>query len=132
MKSERKKRYNWRPFEEARAFVQALELKNEEEWRAYCKSGDKPDDIPSNPRSSYSQEFKGLGDWLGTGNIRNREWRPFEEARAYVRGLRLKNRDAWRQYSRSNDKPDAHGLRNEMKSAREMGLSRSLKELCSR
>ncbi len=106
MKSERKKRYNWRPFEEARAFVQALKFKNQEEWQVYCQSGDKPDDIPASPRRAYSQEFRGLGDWLGTGNIRNREWRPFEEARAYVRGLGLKNRDAWRHYSRSNDKPD--------------------------
>jgi hypothetical protein len=29
----------WRPFPEACAFVQSLELKSENQWRAYCKSG---------------------------------------------------------------------------------------------
>src|SRR6266700_7256300 len=101
-----KKNGLWRPFAEACAFVQALELKNEGEWRAYCKSGNKPTDIPANPRSVYGQEFKGIGDWLGTGNIRNREWRPFEEARTYVRALGFKNQDEWRHYSRSDERPD--------------------------
>ena len=38
----------FRPFAEARAFVHTLKLKNSDEWRAYCQSGTKPEDIPSN------------------------------------------------------------------------------------
>ena len=39
----------YRSFKEARAFVRGLGLKSEAEWRDYCKSGKKPDDIPANP-----------------------------------------------------------------------------------
>ncbi|MDP6116113.1 MAG: hypothetical protein QGG53_30000, partial [Planctomycetota bacterium] len=33
-------RINFRPFEDAKTFVQNLNLKNVSEWRAYTKSGD--------------------------------------------------------------------------------------------
>ena len=39
----------YRSFKKARAFVRGLGLKSEAEWRDYCKSGKKPDDIPANP-----------------------------------------------------------------------------------
>src|SRR5437867_205323 len=46
---DRVRRANWRRFEEARAFVHSLGLESEFEWRAYCKSGKKPEDIPASP-----------------------------------------------------------------------------------
>jgi hypothetical protein len=57
------------PFEAARKFINRLGLKNEIEWRNYCKSGKKPQDIPANPARQYRKEWKGLGDWLGTGRV---------------------------------------------------------------
>ena len=36
----------YRSFKKARAFVRSLGLKSVAEWRDYCKSGKKPDDIP--------------------------------------------------------------------------------------
>ena len=73
-----------RPFTEARAFVHSLGLKNENEWREYRKSSAKPRDIPSHPDTAYKVQWKGMGDWLGTGTIapRNKIFRPFKEARA--------------------------------------------------
>lgn len=56
----------FRPFAEAREFVQSLGLKNEHEWREYCKSGKKPQDIPQKPSRTYKDSWKGMGDWLGT------------------------------------------------------------------
>jgi hypothetical protein len=81
----------WRSFAEARAFVRALGLKSRGEWRAYCHSGQKPADIPSTPERAYRTEWGSLGDWLGTDTIahRNRQYRPFAEARAFVRTLGL-------------------------------------------
>jgi very-short-patch-repair endonuclease len=52
------------PFEEARAFVHTLDIKTQAEWNAYCKSGEKPDTIPSNPGKVYKGNWLGLGDWL--------------------------------------------------------------------
>jgi hypothetical protein len=45
----------YRSFEEAKKFVQNLGLKNSIEWREYCISGNKPDDIPSNPWLVYKK-----------------------------------------------------------------------------
>jgi hypothetical protein len=56
----------YRPFEEAQIFVHTLNLENHSEWKAYCKSGKKPDDIPANPYNAYNNKgWKGMGDWLG-------------------------------------------------------------------
>ena len=45
----------FRDFESAREFVRKLGLKNKPEWQEYCKSGDKPDDIPSDPWIVYKE-----------------------------------------------------------------------------
>ncbi|MBI4947435.1 MAG: DEAD/DEAH box helicase family protein [Bacteroidetes bacterium] len=99
----------YRIFEEARCFVRKLNLKNSTEWYTYCKSGEKPDDIPTAPAVPYKDKgWTGFGDWLGTGNIMKqfREWRSFEEARAFVRKLNLKNSIEWNQYCKSGEKPN--------------------------
>jgi hypothetical protein len=91
----------FRPFEEARIFVRKLRLRNDAAWRAYSKSDDRPEDIPSNPKRTYGdQVFKGLGDWLGTQNIAlsKRRYRDFDDAHQFVMNLRLQNYDAWRAY----------------------------------
>lgn len=99
----------FRPFAEARVFVHTLGFKNHKEWQAYCTSGKKPPDIPSTPHQEYNAEFKGYGDWLGTGTLSrwNREYLPFAEARAFVHTLGLKNRDEWSIYCKSGKKPNA-------------------------
>jgi hypothetical protein len=59
---------------------------------AYCRSGKKPPDIPANPSGVYAKVgWAGFGDWLGTGTLSShlREFRSFEKARAFVRGLGL-------------------------------------------
>ena len=43
----------YRSFSEAREFVRTLGIKNRKEWEEYCKSGNKPDDIPANPWVIY-------------------------------------------------------------------------------
>ena len=99
---------NFRPFKEVREFTIALKLKGTKEWQQYCKSGDKPDDIPSTPSGTYKKEWKGLGDWLGAGTIAsyNKQFRPFTEARDSVRLLNLKNFTEWQVYCKSGNRPD--------------------------
>jgi len=102
-------KFNWMPFEQARDFVWSLNLKNNSEWRVYCKSNNMPADIPSNPHRTYSTDgWQGYGDWLGTGTIANRyrEYIPFQEARVFVRMLGLKNSKEWLEYCKSGSKPD--------------------------
>jgi hypothetical protein len=73
------------------------------------KSGKKPADIPGEPHNFYANDgWSGMGDWLGTGAVANqsRQYRSFEEARAFVRGLGLTSNKAWRAYCKSRKKPD--------------------------
>ena len=99
----------YRPFEEARDLVRKLKIKNQKEWRDYCKSGLKPEDIPANPHGTYKQDgWKGTGDWLGTGSIAPflRKYKPFEEARHCAHKLKIKNTKEWLKYCNSGQKPD--------------------------
>jgi predicted helicase len=47
----------YRFFKNARAFVQKLGLKSAKEWKEYCESGKKPDDIPYSPSSVFRDEW---------------------------------------------------------------------------
>jgi superfamily II DNA or RNA helicase len=56
----------YRSFKRARGFVRSLGLKSRDEWREYCKSGNKPADIPNVPQKVYAKAgWAGDGDWLG-------------------------------------------------------------------
>jgi Phage-integrase repeat unit len=104
----RRGKEEWLPFEEARAFARTLGLKNEAQWREYCRSGQKPVDVPANLAGVYKDKWRGMGDFLGTGNIANRYkvFQPFEEAREFVRSLGLKTAQEWYEYARSPEKPE--------------------------
>jgi len=98
----------YRSFKEARKFVRSLKLTSNEKWKAYCKSGKKPDDIPKTPRRVYKKQWISVGDWLGTGRIADqfKTWRRFEDARKFARKLGLKNNTEWRKWKNSGKKPE--------------------------
>jgi hypothetical protein len=99
-------RANWRPFDDARAFVRTLGLKSQDDWNAYCRSGKKPNDIPVTPDRAYADDgWAGLFDFLGAGRRRGRGWQPFDKARAFARTLDLKSFTEWRKYCKSGKKP---------------------------
>ncbi len=93
-----KREIDYLPFDEARAYVRNLRLKNFEEWRKYyqkkIKGVEKPENIPWNPQDIYKDEWQGIKDWLGI------EWMDFEKAREFVRGLNLKGQKEWKLYSK--------------------------------
>ncbi|HRF58099.1 MAG TPA: helicase-related protein, partial [Campylobacterales bacterium] len=94
------KKLAWRPFEEARGFVRDLGLDGVKEWQDYCKSSNKPRDIPSSPSSVYAGiGWLGMADWLGN------EWLHFEEAREFARRLGLNGAEEWKEYCKSGNKP---------------------------
>jgi hypothetical protein len=99
----------YRSFKDARAFVHALGLKSGTEWKEYCRSGNKPADIPAIPHNGYANDgWAGMRDWLGTGAVvsRFRQYRSFKEARTFARGLKLKSKIEWSGYCRSGKKPE--------------------------
>jgi hypothetical protein len=85
--------------------MHGLGLKTTDEWREWCKSDQRPEDIPTVPWRIYKDQWRGMTDWLGYYPIENR-WRSFEEAREYVRGLGLNGQVEWREWCKSGQKPE--------------------------
>jgi len=97
----------FRSFKEARKFAHSLQLRNVIAWANFSKSKGKPNDIPRHPSRAYA-EWKDWGDWLGTERVanRNRKFRPFKEARKFVRSLKLKSSSKeWIEYCKSGERP---------------------------
>lgn len=95
------------PFEGARAFARSLGLKSKAEWRAYYKLN-RPKNMPSYLDAYYKDKgWVNWGDFLGTGNVAfsKKTFRPFEEARAFVRALGLKRQKEWISYAGSDKRP---------------------------
>jgi|GEM_PF-267533 len=91
----------FRSFEAAREFARSLRLKNMHEWKKYAASTEKPSDIPASPAYLYKTSgWKGVSDWLGTGNSAPwlKQYRLYEEANKFVKKLGLRNRAAWTKY----------------------------------
>ncbi|MEI6178352.1 MAG: helicase-related protein [Verrucomicrobiota bacterium] len=96
----------YRSFNKARKFARSLGLRNQNEWRTFCKGripnkGVLPADIPANPNQTYTDKgWVSMGDWLGTGIVatRSQRYRSFNAARAFVRTLGLKTWADWRAF----------------------------------
>jgi hypothetical protein len=108
----------FRDFESARAFVHALHLPGSLAWPRYLNGEfldipPLPSDIPRSPTGHYREQWRGWGDWLGTGTIApsDRKFRSFEDARIFARKLGLDGGKAWRTWSKSrgNRPPDIPG-----------------------
>ena len=103
----REKKYKWRRFEDAQSYTKSLGIETYREWAKYSKSGNKPEDIPSNPAQTYRDEFLGYGNWLGTGAIATQKVKflPFKKAQKFVHSLKLKSTSEWKIYCKSGAKP---------------------------
>jgi len=97
----------YRTYDDARKFIRSLNLRSRQEFEDYCKSGKKPDDIPAGPRQTYKNQFKGWGDFLGTGTVANfnRKFKPFYEAREFVRSLGVKTEPEWQKWCKTHKRP---------------------------
>lgn len=95
-----------RPFHEAREFARSLDLNNYRQWREYCLKGIEgkeklPEDIPIAADQVYEDSgWAGWNDWLGTQNFGpgQRKHLSFEDAKKYVRNLKLRNGKEWQMY----------------------------------
>ena len=103
------KKQTWRNFKEAREFVHDLKLNSMDEYRKYCKSGNRPKDIPTNPGSAYKTKWISFTDWLGNGNIssqeKSKQYISYNEAKSFAQSLKLKSGQEWIKYCKSDKKP---------------------------
>ena len=92
----------YRSFKEARKFTRKLGLNSSTEWEEYCKSDERPSDIPSTPERTY-KEFKGMKDWLGTTMLSYEEAE--KQAHILVNELGIGTKDDWEKASREGKIP---------------------------
>src|SRR5215203_2904056 len=81
------KRGGWRCFDEARLFTRSLGLENAAQYARWCsgklrEKPSRPGDMPLHPDRVYADAFVSWPNWLGSVPV---EWRPFEDARDFVR-----------------------------------------------
>jgi hypothetical protein len=73
----------------------------------YIVSNDRQLNIPSAPNITYKKEWQGWGDFLGTGNVSNREkvFREYKEANSYAIALNLNSESEWRKLNTEGKLP---------------------------
>ena len=90
------------PFKIALLHARSLKLKNMREWAQWCKSKARPGNMPSAPNATHEHDgWQGCGHWLGTGNLRTKEFLPFKEALLHARTLKLMTHTEWMQWCKS-------------------------------
>ena len=104
------KKSDYLPFEEARKFVRSLGLCNSSEWREYCYSGKRPNNISVSPERIYKGKFISISDFIGEKIGFDGTYLSFEKARKFVRALSLRSQSEWRDYCKSGKKP--HNIPN--------------------
>ena len=106
--SEKKpKDMEYRPFEDARKFVRALNFKSDREWGKYCTSGKKPIDIPRNFQKIYKDKgYINQSDFLGTETRDKSKFLKFEEARKVARKLKIKSYNEYISYGKNGKLPE--------------------------
>jgi hypothetical protein len=105
--------YQYRSYEDARAFVCALGIRTQSEWNAYCRGelnghGPRPLDIPSHPDRTYrGRGWMSWGEFFGTNSVAHckRTFRSLAAARAYMRTQGLRNAEAWRAWCAAGHRP---------------------------
>jgi hypothetical protein len=99
----------FRSFEEAKTFVQSLNLNSKKEWDVYCRDGRRPIDIPSSAHNIYKDKgWESWGNFIGSNTVYSNEktFRSYEEAKKFVHTLNIKNMREWREYCKSGNRPD--------------------------
>lgn len=109
----RKPKKQWRTYIESQKYAVSKNFKNNDEWAAHSKAGEKPSDIPANPDKVY-KEFYEMGGWAyflrGDKNSNfNKEFLSFDEAHKIILAEKIKPSNLWNnwlKYCKSNKKPD--------------------------
>ena len=94
---------HWMSFEDAKTFIQNFEIKSKGQFNKWLKSGQKPEDFPSSPPSAYKNEWRGWGDFLGTGNTIS--YMKYSTAKKHVQSLEFEQPKDFIEWLQSDDRP---------------------------
>jgi len=85
--------------------MRALNLSSVQEWRYWCTSGQRPEDIPSDPEKNYRDRgWVSWPDWLA--HLARNASRSFEDASQSARTLNLSSQQEWRDWRKTERTPE--------------------------
>lgn len=98
---------NFLSYEEAKKYVKKQNLKSRTDWSNWKHN--RPENIPSTPAKTYKDEWKGWGDWLGTGTIapQNKNIMNLEQAKKWIKSKKIKTSTEFNYYWKNNLLPDS-------------------------
>ena len=101
---EKLSRFQWMPFEEAREYVRKLNLKSKNEYLKLWRENKLPNNFPAKPEITYKYlGFISIPDFLGY-DTKFQEWMTFEDAKIFIRSLKLKNEKEWKDYTKTKNR----------------------------
>lgn len=102
------KKSKYLSFADAKKYIQKLGLKNYEDFRNWTSSNQRPTSIPYHPHRTYKEEWKGIGDFLGTGSVAsfNRKFKSYDEHKKYANRHKIINRAHWYKHFKEVIKPN--------------------------
>ena len=104
--SQRPRATKFLEFGDALRVARALRLNSKNEWKAWCRNGARPVNVPSNPDQVYVHDgWIGWGHWLGTGNQFMKNFLPFSEALLVARAAGLASVKEWEAWCRDGLRP---------------------------
>jgi hypothetical protein len=94
---------NFLEYEEAKKKAQRLGFKHREDYQK-----NRPSDLPYDAHTVYANEWKGWGEYLGTGNVRTKNFLEYEKAKKKVQKLGFSSQKDYQQ-NRTPDLPSEPG-----------------------
>jgi hypothetical protein len=95
-------------FEDARSWARTQKFNNVDEYRKFCKTKGKPNEIPTAPNTVYKNTgWISWSDYLGNETIATKDvvYLSFKEAREYIRSKKFKTRTEFNNFLISEERP---------------------------
>ena len=91
---------------ESKEFVKNLGLKTHSDWKRFCKYGNRPNYIPSEPNNTYKNSgWESWSVWLGS-TLYKQEFLEYNEAVNISSSMGLRNISEWTQFCKNENFPN--------------------------
>ena len=93
-------------YKQARQFIIKQRITTKSQFEKWSKSRKRPYNFPSAPWKIYKTQWKGLGEFLGTGKKRNRkDFMSYRKARQFIVKQKIETKDQFEKWSKSRKRP---------------------------
>jgi len=96
------KHQNFLSYSEAKEYLSQFNFASEEEFYAWAKTSERPDNIPASPRKTYGENFISMGDFLGNGNFRTKDWPKYEDYKKEIQKKKFNSVSEYTEWAKLN------------------------------